>query len=292
MFNIFKKSESSVIAAEIRKPISKTNYPTIVDEIHNEFFTAGENILYEAQSLLKECETKDLKKGERLAALGFNKTREAVVSAETKNKISTTKEIADLVMYYRVNYPNNKFITEEQVKSICEKYNLVCGVIGLYKGFVPECKLTTIENFSLLKKDKIDMSKPYYFTTINNSSDDWVLSSIAIDDIVPNYIDWLNKRKNGYHYTENALKNHTTKCRICSSIAFPELMNDYVSLHICAPAKDMDLTDKEIKNKYKVNTKIHIPDPVVLQPVKGGYLIICAWGDESSDELVVNEIHN
>ena len=36
----------------------------------------------------------------------------------------------------------------------------------------------------------------------------------------------------------------------------------------------------------------HIPDPVVLQPVKGGYLIITAWGDEASDEIVVNQKMN
>ena len=43
-------------------------------------------------------------------------------------------------------------------------------------------------------------------------------------------------------------------------------------------------------------SKIEIPDPVVLQPVnfKGEkyYLIVTAWGDEASDELVVNETLN
>ena len=35
-----------------------------------------------------------------------------------------------------------------------------------------------------------------------------------------------------------------------------------------------------------------IPDPVVLQEVRGGYLIITAWGDEASDPLIVNKNNN
>lgn len=36
----------------------------------------------------------------------------------------------------------------------------------------------------------------------------------------------------------------------------------------------------------------HIPDPVVLRHEHGGYLIVTAWGDEESDENVVNESFN
>lgn len=35
-----------------------------------------------------------------------------------------------------------------------------------------------------------------------------------------------------------------------------------------------------------------IPDPVVLYPVREGYLIVTAWGDEASDPDVVNEVNN
>jgi len=64
-----------------------------------------------------------------------------------------------------------------------------------------------------------------------------------------------------------------------------ERFNGKLTLKICAPLKDMDTTGKELRD-YKL---VNHPDPVVLQPVKGGYLIVTAWGDESKDELVVNE---
>jgi hypothetical protein len=33
-------------------------------------------------------------------------------------------------------------------------------------------------------------------------------------------------------------------------------------------------------------------DPIVLQPVKGGYLVVTKWGLEASDEIVTNPTSN
>lgn len=247
MFKLFSKKETPVTKTKVADlpTITKTNYPTVVDEIHNEFFSAGENILQEATCLLQELEQKDLAKGKRLAALGFGNTREAVVAIETENKLATTKEIADLVMYYRVNYPNNKFITEQQVKQICEKYSLICGETSMYKGFVPENKLKIIENFKVNDSD-IGIAKAWY------DSDPYLSCTFDV----------------------NKLPKHYKKEK---------------ELKICAPLKDMNIPKgKEVKG-YKVQ---NIPDPVVLQPIRGGYLIVCAWGDEASDEIVVNQNAN
>jgi ABC-type molybdate transport system permease subunit len=53
----------------------------------------------------------------------------------------------------------------------------------------------------------------------------------------------------------------------------------------------MDITGLELTEGYKL-TKKFIPDPVVLQPVRGGFLLVTVWGDEASDELVVNNKFN
>lgn len=260
MFNkLFGKKEKVVTEVLVAEPnVSTRKYPKEVEAIHNEFFTAGDNILQEATCLLKQLEEKDLAKGKRLAALGFNKTREAVVAIETENKLATTKEIADLVMYYRVNYPNNKFITEEQVKHICEKYGLVFGETTMYKGFVPENKLVLIEKFSAKDKDvkKIVCSKNI----------GW--SGLKIGDLV---------------------NDGGRDARLYKSIFKEVAIND--SLKICAPLKDMDIPDTKHLVGYKIMDK-PIPDPVVLQPVKGGYLVVACWGDEASDEIVVNQDMN
>ena len=260
MFNkLFGKKEKVVTEVLVAEPkVSKRKYPKEVEAIHNEFFTAGDNILQEATCLLKQLEEKDLAKGKRLASLGFSKTREAVAAIETENKLATTKEIADLVMYYKVNYPNNKFITEEQVEQICQKYGLVCGDTTMYKGFVPENKLVSIEKFSIRDKDS---KKIVYSKNI-----EW--SGAKIGELI---------------------NDGGRNARLYQSLFKEVIMND--CLKICAPIKDMDIPSTKHLVGYKIVDK-PIPDPVVLQPVNGGYLVVACWGDEASDEIVVNQDMN
>jgi hypothetical protein len=288
MFNFFKKSEPSkeVLVAETT---TKKSYPKVVEDIHNEFFTAGESILQEATCLLKQLEEKDLSKGKRLAALGFGKTREAVVAIETENKLATTKEIAELVMYYQSNYPNNKFITEDQVKQICEKYGLVCGATNLYKGFVPEKKLSLIESFKIKNKDIQKM----LFLIIDNKDNH--IGRAYYEDLTERGKVYFDSSNLDYSYitTGNGVISNTSYL-FCQSFSEKYIGNPYVKaqkiinegMMICAPQKDMDMTGLKVKGYNLVK---EIPDPVVLQPVKGGYLIVAAWGDEASDEIVVNE---
>jgi len=268
-------------------------YPEIVEQIHNEFFTAGDTILGEAKKLLEELEVKDLEKGKRLAAAGFSKTREAVVAVETENKLATTKEIADLVMYYQVNYPNNKFITEEQVKQICEKYGLVCGDTSMYKGFVPESKLALIEMFKLNKKDIPFMQlfgTRHQSAGFNDSVYDEPIGYLSQEDVID---DWAKKGNRFYMIVASEVSGKYIRKGIADQYVgnwgYVEAKPFVSKFKICAPLKDMEIPQgKELKG-YKIQD---IPDPVVLQPVKGGYLIICAWGDEASDEIVVNQINN
>jgi len=285
MFNkLFGKKEKVVTEVLVAEPkVSKRKYPKEVEAIHNEFFTAGDNILQEATCLLKQLEEKDLAKGKRLAALGFNKTREAVVAIETENKLATTKEIADLVMYYRINYPNNKFITEEQVKQICKKYGLVCGNTSMYKGFVPESKLSMIESFKCKPEDLI--------LGVLIGSKGEILTTVGIKECKEDV--WgISKGGSATFSSGNTTSTYFSK-RINSYFSlghsYLTVRGDEAKMKICAPLKDMEIPSTHKVNGYKVQ---HIPDPVVLQPVNGGYLIVCAWGDEASDEIVVNQDMN
>ncbi len=289
MFNFFKKKESPVSSPVNNLVVTQAGYPAIVKEIHNEFFTAGDEILSEATCLLKELEQKDLAKGKRLASLGFNKTREAVVAIETENKLATTKEIAELVVYYQTNYPNNKFITEEQVGKICEKYGLVCGDTTMYKGFVPESKVGEIEKFKVKDSDKC-----IGILTGSRAGDVWneYIGYVSSSDIIGFWNENITQGGNATFDNTGSVKNsfsenikihfgryHTLTVQGLSGIG----------LKICAPLKDMDIPLTHKLYEYKIE---HIPDPVVLQPVNGGYLIVCAWGDEASDEIVVNQKMN
>lgn len=228
----------------------KGNYPKIVHDIHNEFNSAGDNLVQQANDILDEAALKGIEKSKRLTACGFKQSSEVIVA----ENIINTKEAAELVRYYHNKYPFYKFINKEQASLICSKYGLVMGFTSAYKGFVPETKLSMIENF---KVDENDVLK-----------ETW---SIGVADR------WRGEELNDEGQSANS---YTSLYRKEQRLA---------AFRICAPLKDMDIkaTQRVIGNEIK-----DIPDPVVLQPVKGGYLIVCAWGDESSDEIVVNETMN
>lgn len=228
-----------------------------IEQIHGEFNSAADNALSEAKRIIATADETKMSKAERLKKLGFHQSADVAQTSEILQKKKEHDHLMTVIMDYSVKYPNNKFITEAQVKQICEKYKLICGEIGLFKGFVPESKLQMIEAFSV--KDE-DVKKEV-------STRDWsdYHSRLAFSRM-PNY------------FTSQQQPSHER----------PKAKP--VGLMICAPSKDFDLSRMDVVG-YKLVEK-HIPDPVVLQPVKHGYLIVAAWGDEASDELVVNHKNN
>lgn len=256
MFNLFKKQPEKVsgtISETIVKE-STSKYPKEVEEIHHAFDTAADRLLEEAKAVIDQSSSLNLEKVKRLSALGFKKVEEVSKSQEVIKKVKLSKEQTDLVHYYRNKYPKNKFITEEQVKEICNKYNLVCGDVSNFKGFVPEKNLQDIEKFRLAKEEEF-----------------WMYSYGALD---PDTVENLAKR---YNHTISYFVND-------SNIKDGKVWKQKLPFQICAPIKDMDIRGLELKNGYRLEK--HIPDPVVLQPVNGGYLVVTAWGDESHDPIL------
>jgi hypothetical protein len=284
MFNFNKKTNGET---------KSHSYPQVVEDIHNEFYAAGESIVAEANLLLSELAKKDSSKGKRLSSLGFIKTPEAVSAIENEMALVSAKNIASLVEYYKANYPNNKFITDEQVKVICEKYGLVLGDTSMYKGFVPEVKLQMIENFKLKEKEKNEI---LFEITESHNGDNVKLPiySISSEDLSEHGLKYFKRDDSllDYFYIVGERGSHLCKKEVSDmfvGLQYVRATRVVNKLKIVAPLKDMEIPSgkriigHEIKN---------IPDPIVLQNVRGGYLIVCAWGDEASDDIVVDNRHN
>lgn len=233
------------------------NTKEVIEAIHNEFNCAGELLLKEAIEINSSIKTQN-EKAELLLKLGFKETAEAKQHISDKNKKAMSETLINYINEYRIEYPNYKFITIEMVQEICSKYNLVYGDISLYKGFVPMKNLKQIEKFSLKEKHYIYVE---YYTDRTR-----IYRTLTIKE----YLRYKDPNNPWYNHQPTGISNS--------------------SFVICAPAKDMniDRTRQEIKD-FKI---IDIPDPVVLKEIPGGYLIITAWGDESTDELVVNHTNN
>lgn len=253
MFKLIKKALTP-------KP-SKEQMQTIIEGIHNEFDTAGEKLLIEAKAILaKQLPTN---KGERLKKLGFSAAESAVKFDEISKERKEKEELAKLIEYYQTWYPSYKFITEKVVKSICEKYGLLSAQVQYYKGDVPEKNIAEMEAFKLRQED---------METRSNTDD------------------YLEQRRFWRMMNMSSLGGFSRSER-----RYPDPPTDYSvryiqpSFVIAAPEKDFD-TRLLIRNGHKL--ELHIPDPIVMQPVKGGYLIVSKWGLEAEDAELTNEKMN
>jgi outer membrane murein-binding lipoprotein Lpp len=260
--NIFKKS------VEVLEPKQKT-VNELVQEIHENFFTEVDRLFVSAQKMnsLETDKQELINKCERLKKLGFYKTKEVKDAEEEINRLNTLKtenekneNLFKAINFFSVAYPCYKFITEESVKKICEKYGLVYGEIKFYKGTVPDKNLEHIEKFKINSEYECYTSERRGFFTDSK------------------YTSYIGKRL--YEYYQN------NGDRDVFAYKSP--------LEIVAPAKDFDMKGMDVKN-FKVG-KIPIPDPIVLKPIifngEKHYLIVTAWGEEASDEMVVNQQMN
>lgn len=257
MFNFFKKSEQSVTE--------------VIEEIHETFYSEVDKLLAEAKikNSLESDKQHLIDKSKRLKDLGFTNTKEIRETEDEIRRLDGLKsdnedkiKLIEAIEYFSFKYPNYKFITEDSVKKICSKYNLVYGGIDRYLGEVPDKNLKHIEDFKISKEDECFIIE----VTVNNSfgGRPFVIS-----------------------------KGYAQSKEITQSL-YSQVVEKKCPLEIAAPMKDFDMTNMEIKD-HNIS-QIEVPDPVVLKPVvfknKKYYLIVTAWGVESTDNLVINPKNN
>ncbi len=262
MFNFFKKQQDG--------------YPTVVKDIHNAFNVAGGRLLNEAKEIVAGLKVVNEDKVTKLNKFGFRSVPEVTEAAEIVMARREKEETAKALEYFLIHFPQYKFITTEEAQRICKKYNLYIGDVSQFKGFVPEKNLNQINTF-FKEENEINTS----YTTSDYSGR------------------WRQVEKETY---EQGLKNQKEQEEFYDkNIEFSAQMRRYIprfncsntDLKIAAPIKDMDTRGYKVSGHFLVK---EIPDPVVLAPiVKYGielYCIVTAWGDEASDEIVVNQISN
>lgn len=253
------KSWGDAIAAANQPQIPVKSTAELVEEIHRAFNTEGDRLLCEAKQILAKDVDDKITLSNRMASLGFKQAKGAVEGAKLREERRKSQELARLIQHYSTLYPQNRFINEEGVTRICDKYNLICGEVEKYIGSIPEKNLREIENFKVKDEDV-----------------QWVTTSYSV---------WgSNKHKISHEIAKMRFEHReqNTDYRLTSVV-------DKEGFQICAPMHDFDTKDMEIKNRRLAQV---VPDPVVLQPVNGGYLIVSAWGPEAKDSEVISERKN
>lgn len=221
--------------------------------LHEDVYSAQDLLLNEANKILNEPARYDkerLEILEKLSSLGFSNAEQVKEFRDIQRERKKCEYLKGVIERYQQKYPNNKFINEDAVTIICEKYNLYLCMAKDYIGEIPENNQKEIVNF---KFNEVDYRTPDQLYSFNE-----------------------------YSYTE-----------IYRSMMKPQSENKHrewipaTNVLIVAPEKKINM-----KGKEKKGHKIVLKDPIVLQPVKGGYLIVSSWGMEASDPIVLNPKHN
>lgn len=290
MFNLFKKSERNTVAiAQPKANLKGKTTKQIIEEIHESFYTEVDKLLAEAKvSHSLQTDKQDLiDKSKRLEELGFHNTKECqdaykeIIRLKRLEEANEQKQsLLKAINYYSHKYPNYKFITEESVKNICSKYNLVYGEVERYIGTVPDKNLKHMEDFKIDENDECYIEGTLGY---NLYSRNW---------------EYLLKRYKTFEQWSKEQElmrslEHTKKDNTRLKVDVKDIFKK-CPLEIAAPITDFDMKGMEVVDNRLVAEPI--PDPIVLKPVifesQKYYLIVTALGLEASDELVVNQKMN
>lgn len=267
MFNLLKKAAAK-----------KQDTKAIIEQIHNEFNIGGDKALMEAKDILSGLHITNEEKANRLWKAGFSQVKEVKEFDKISKEKKMQEGVASALNELSFKYPRYKFITEKMADKICFKYNLVIADISQYTGFVPEKNLRQVEDFYAQDNE---LSTFYYYIDSFRSFDDDRLNELTKSEY---------ERKIAYE--EDMDKIYIDGGAI-SRTRYTHLSYGKRPLKIAAPLKDMNMEGHKLEGN---KLKREIPDPVILAPIKikgiDLYCIVTAWGDEASDEIVVNQKNN
>jgi len=285
-----------------------------IDRIHKEFIYASDT-LYETAKTTHQLAAMDTNINQ-LKSIGLINSESVILDIQ-KDLDARDYENA---LYYKKYYPNNPFITSELMVKIAWKYDLEIGGLEKYTGFVPEKNINDISSFNLKKLDynilretycnsvKLtnDTSTPYreldYSSidgihiygdmayveeplqrfSLDGNSSIYSLLSFNIKEYYDSIYDFNNNLsidlwRKRFHKRNDAVDSImdiiTKKGYLTLSKKKYEFELEKI---IIAPSKDMG------------GTTTVVPDPIVLQPVKGGYLVVTMLGLEKRTDKKSN----
>lgn len=268
--------------------------------IHNTIDTASENALAEAIKIIERTRaTKhDGDIANRLSNIGFTNSVGVKRAVSKTNVLDMLIKEAEIIQDYQRNYPTLKFLTEDQLNTICKKYKLIYAPVGNYIGEVPEKNLIDIESAPKTFEGHIRKTKiTAYVSKFGDKATSEFKKFWKNGINVSNVTNWENISSHVYNaYFMEFMRN----CGWMEGFAYDRRYYiesftlrkiDYNnSLYIAAPKSEFNIKKTMIES---IVSKINVtPDPIVFKFVKDGILVLTKWGLEGKDSALVNEIQN
>lgn len=261
-----------------------------VEQIHNDFDNAQELILEQAKKIINENKVTNADYVSKMKELGFVNS-ESVKQAEKKQTASIkSKEMAERVMYYKRQYPFLKFLTEDKLDEICDKYGLIYAPVVRYKKDVPKKNLEEISSVQKLSdKDAYDV-----FYVMERANRDFNTQNTKENiDRVKSFKFQNNPTSDKYSAIREFENKDDINFLYLDDCTFTEFNQS--GLFIGAPKSHFNTKGLSSHKKGFFNTSIvkkEVKDPIVFRYVKGGIQVLSKWGDEAEDAELVNEILN
>jgi hypothetical protein len=285
------------------KLLSKKTANEIVAEIHNEIDTAEDRLLEQADRLLAELniptETSIELKADRLVELGFVNSECVLQTNNIKEQRSKQRKIlvstaqqAELIRYYKHNYPFHKFLTIDELERICEKYKLIFAPVKNYIKDVPDKNINEISNAQRLKSSD-EVGILYYYKSHKKN-----IRKDCPKEIEQHLLRGILIERNNSWSVENSLKEvygiEKDKCLKYTIFDHDIIKEDRSSLFIAAPESHFNLNGLTKKGKFSfLNiTVTEVKDPIVFRYVRGGVQVLSKWGIEAEDADLTNEKMN
>lgn len=275
----------------------------IVEEIHETFYTEVERLLQDAK-IMNSLETQKqqvIDRAARLKALGFSSTSEAKEAEEELKRISQLmlennkkESLTQAIKYFTQKYPLYRFITQESVDRICNKYGLIQAPVDRYLGKVPEKNLIEMEKFKIAEDDQAWEFVERYMTEEFIPESRLGVTRMIEKELILRVGNEKNIRMECELRRQAESRNggfDPFYSRFSSSRYY---FTCPAATIICATKDEFNLAGLQING---VKAEVHVEyDPVVLCPVHYNntkyYLIKTAWGLEAQDEEVLNPVQN
>jgi hypothetical protein len=255
----------------------------IIEQIHNEFDSAQERLLLEANRILS-VKSNLPQIADRLKAVGFTSTPTAKKGLGVKKQLVQSKEQAELINYYSNAYPFLKFLTESELDRICNKYNLVYASVDRYIEEVPEKNLKDIELAQRLKEvDKAEDMIRFFCSCVDFGLDRGERNELKTGILVKasTFMQGCNDE------TLPGYFNKKVSCKY-QTLDWEAHRINKTPLFIAAPLSHFNTASLIRKGLGFFDvTKIEVKDPIVFRYVRGGVQVITKWGLEANDPSLV-----
>ena len=293
----------------------------LIAEIHDEFDTAQDRLLQQAREIIDNTVPDHPSPMEeiadRLIGAGFTNTplvkTAAVIKVDKekkREKLVRTREQAELIQYYKMTYPFIKFLTEDELNRICDKYELIHAPVNNYIKDVPEKNLRDIENAQVLRgtdsPEQITLFSGKVWCSHDHKELTVVLKNRCNDlkNVPFKRIPELPRSNVEYTFiseeTRDALgilKSLGISTGGVRQHIWLDGTIDTVKrsgLFIAAPESHFDLTGSYKKSKHGFFEvfRTEVKDPIVFRYVRGGVQVLTKWGLEAEDPSLLLPINN